>query len=151
MADSKNWSYVQTPKIVFQEIEKILEGAKFKRLGYFKPKDIAILLFRDFLTNPDGFIENQLDIRKHELKLQTKSKIEFIGTIGNRIVLDDSSEGTISVIIDEDKKLQCYVGDTDPHDNKWVRFCLKNDETWDFLKASGVKVVKTRNDDKDEE
>ena len=61
--------------------------------------------------------------------------------------MNDSVNGTIIVEIDKEKKLQCYFDDVDPHDNKWVRFCLKNKNLWDFLTKRKVKLVQIRDID----
>ena len=55
----------------------------------------------------------------------------------------------MTVVIDKNKKLMCYSCKDDPHDNKFVRFCLKNFELWDFLKKNKVTLVKARTTDKD--
>jgi len=49
MGNRDNWSYIQIPKIVFEEIESILDSGEFKKKGIVKPKDITLILLRKFI------------------------------------------------------------------------------------------------------
>ncbi len=135
MARSDNWSYIQTPKIIFKEIEKILEDKEFQRFGFFKPKDVSLVLCREFLKNPKGI----LDISS---TLEQGSEIKLIDIVNDRIILQDST-GAIIIEIDEDNKLMCYNCD-EPHDNKYIDFVSENKKLWPFFKKHGVKFVKPR-------
>jgi len=75
--------------------------------------------------------------------------ITLIHTKDNKIILNDSDNGTVLVEIDKNKKLQCYDS-KDTHDNKYVRYCLKNKDLWPFLKKQGVILVTPRTKDKDQ-
>ena len=135
MARSDNWSYIQTPKIIFKEIEKILEDKEFQRFGFFKPKDVSLVLCREFLKNPKGI----LDISS---TLEQGSEIKLIDIVNDRIILQDSTGAKI-IEIDEDKKLMCYNCD-EPHDNKYIDFVSENKKLWPFFKKHSVKFVKPR-------
>ena len=127
---------------VLEKIDRYLKTDEAKDNGFTSRPDVIYEALRVFFKN------TELN-KSQPQKIETKSKIVFVGTIGNKIILEDSECGTITVVIDEDKKLQCFYDDVDPHDNKWVRYCLKNKESWEFLQDSGVKLVKPRTIDKD--
>jgi len=119
---------------VLQKIDEYLKTDEAKSSGFTSRPDIIYESLRIFFKNRNNKIQSQ---------------IKLVETIDNKIILNDSEVGTIIVEIDKDKKLQCYYDDIDSHDNRWIRFCLKNKDLWNFLKKRNVKLVTPRTIDKD--
>lgn len=136
MGTSSNWAYIQIPKVTFQEMENILEDPEFARFGFFKPKDVTLVLARQFLKNPKAILDLPIS--------NVIEDIVFVDIVGDKIVLKDSA-GTQIIEINKDKKLMCYQCDENPHDNKYIDFVSENEKLWPFLKKHEVKYVKPRN------
>ena len=65
MGKSDNWSYIQTPKIIFDQVTELLKNVKFQNKSFFKPKDITLELLREFLKQPDTILK-KIDVAKLE-------------------------------------------------------------------------------------
>ena len=137
---AKDQGSVTLPIRIVQRLDEFLKSEKAKDMGYASRPTVVLPLLRGFLDE------------HHPISAEsTTSKIEIIGVLDHKIILQDSIAGAVIVDIDAENRLMCYsCKDEDPHDNKWVRFCLKEKSLWKELKKRGVSIVKPRTIDKDE-
>jgi len=79
MGNRDNWAYIQTPILVFEEVQRILDNPEWKNLGIAKPKDIALILLRKWIEeNKDS--KGPRIISKHHFEIKSKElgkKIKF--------------------------------------------------------------------------
>lgn len=135
----ENQSSITLPSGIVERLDEFLKTNLARQMGISSRPQAVIMLLREFL-DLHAPIKNSKD----------SSEIELVGVIDDKIILKDSVDGAVIVEIDEDKKLMCYSCKDDPHDNKFVRFSLKNPDLWNFLKKNKVKLVKARTIDKDD-
>jgi len=131
MADEK-WASPSIPRKIYDRIDKYAKSSEGRERGFMTGKDVLVMLMREFL---DEYAKNQ------------ESELSVNDTYDNRIILNDSKHGVVLVEIDENNKLQCYDCKEDPHKNKYVDYCLKNKDLWEFLKSKNVKLVTPRTND----
>ena len=144
MGTTENWDNIRVPKELKEQIEyRVNNDPDFRKMGF-----ISISKFVTFI------IQRELEkyvLYEHKTIIPSREKqssdIELIGTIDGKIVLKDSVCGIIFIEIDDNKRLQCYQSAGDTHNNKWVNYCLKNKELFDFLKKHEIKVVAVRTKD----
>jgi len=134
----ENQASITFPSGIIERLDKFLKSDKAKEMGYSSRPTVILPLLR-------GFLDENFPITTEIIE----SEITVIDTYDKRILLNDSEKGTILVQVDENLKLQCFDCKDDPHDNKYVRYILKNKDLWHFLKKNKVKVVKPRTTDKD--
>lgn len=121
------------PSKIIERLDKFLKTDSAKDMGYSSRPTVVVPLLREFL-------DKHLPI---EPKLE-EGEISLYDTYDNKIILTDSIKGTILVIIDKNNKLQCYNCKEDPHENRYVDYCLQNENLWKFLKSKKVKIFGQR-------
>ncbi len=80
MGNRDNWSYIQMPKTVFEEVEKMLKSEEFTKIGIFKPKDIALILFRDFIENGSSILDITSKVKRLQIEVDTTNNILYMIT-----------------------------------------------------------------------
>ncbi len=84
MGNRDNWSYIQMPKTVFEQVESMLKTEEFTKKGIFKPKDIALILFRDFIEHGSDMLDNTSKVEKLQIELNAINNM-FEMIIQNKI------------------------------------------------------------------
>ena len=124
MGNRDNWSYIQMPKTVFEQVENMLKAEEFTKKGIFKPKDIALILFRDFIEHGSDMLDSISKVEKLQVELNTMNtmlsmidqnkinrkrlehiKIEQIKD--DEYSLNDKKIGKKIKVIRKNKKLYC--------------------------------------------
>lgn len=71
MGNRDNWSYIQIPKVVFEQVESMLKVDEFTKKGIIKPKDIALILFRDFIEHGSDMLDSISKVKRLEIELKS--------------------------------------------------------------------------------
>lgn len=129
------WISPNLPKKLYEILDNYARSDEGRELGYNTGKDIIVELMREWVK--DHPQANQLEDSEN-------GEIEFVGTIENKIILQDSVKGCIMVVIDNENKLMCYKCEGDEHNNRYTDFISENKELWPFLKKNKVKYVRVR-------
>lgn len=78
MGNRDNWSYIQMPKTVFEQVENMLKAEEFTKKGIFKPKDIALILFRDFIEHGSDMLDSISKVEKLQVQLNTINNMLYM-------------------------------------------------------------------------
>jgi hypothetical protein len=129
MGNRDNWSYIQIPKTVFEEVENLLKAEEFTKKGIFKPKDITLILLRDFIEHGSDMLEITTKVEKLQIELNTMntmfsminqnkidreylSHIKHVQTKDKETILNDENIDKQIKIIQKNKKSYCTYDKT---------------------------------------